>query len=165
MKDTKDKIQEAEFFLEQAKGVNPFSDDLRWYLSAFLTAARSIKDFLHAEYSKSAHFRSWEVESKKSFEKDGLVEYFDKHRQLVVHQRALKCADSINEGNGGVTLSISGTGSTVAIVRVLELSGETFVQFEDNRDKPALELCADYLKKMKDNALEWEKKLNEQPNP
>ncbi len=62
MRDTRDKLSEAEFFLERMRESQSDRDAFRYNLSAFLGAARSVRDFLHKEYENLPHFKEWWTE-------------------------------------------------------------------------------------------------------
>jgi hypothetical protein len=70
-----DKIKEAEYFLGKIKS-SPFNDELNYLVSAFLSAARSIPDYLLEDYNIKfglnipltdiLYIRTFEKEAKSS---------------------------------------------------------------------------------------------------
>ncbi len=70
----RDKLEEAQFFLEKIREVNPKSQDFRFYLSALANASRSVTWVLKAEL-KGAHgeaFEEWWSEQWEKLDDAGL---------------------------------------------------------------------------------------------
>ena len=84
LKRISNKVLEVEFFLEQLKMLRSF-DEMRYFLSAFLTAARSIPDVINSCYAKREGFKNWWSQERTAL--DGPAEkYLDKERNLSVHE-------------------------------------------------------------------------------
>jgi hypothetical protein len=77
MKNTKLKIEEAEFFLSQMSRENRGSKTFNFYLNAFVSSARSITWILRFEFSDSVNWRSWYDSKIPTQEEKLLLKYFN----------------------------------------------------------------------------------------
>ena len=80
----RDKIQEAEFFLEEMKETTD-SEDFRFYLSAFLSASWAIFDLLGTEWSSKDEFEEWYSEEKTRFKTNPFLKFMWRARNGVCH--------------------------------------------------------------------------------
>ncbi|TAH48319.1 MAG: hypothetical protein EYC68_21560 [Chloroflexota bacterium] len=81
------KIEEAEFFLEklQFRNTDFMQFDFKtayYYLSAFLSATRSITFCLHASLNDLENFESWYQEQQKKLKESDLAQFFLEARNL-----------------------------------------------------------------------------------
>jgi len=77
-----EKIEETNFFLEQLMNSKNFLFDARYYLSAFLSASRSITFVLQASISKIDGFQKWYAEQQDKLKQNELARYFLETRNL-----------------------------------------------------------------------------------
>lgn len=120
MNDTSIKLDEVIFFFEQLK-LNiiryPFC---AFYLSAFISAARSVTFIMQKEYAYVNGFREWWKNYDKSF-----LDKFNDLRVIIIHQKYPAMSQRITTffGNG---LNIPG-GTTVEIPINLNASHQSVV--------------------------------------
>ena len=79
-----EKIKETDFFLEQLTNSKNLSD-ARYYLSAFLSASRSITFVLQASISEINGFQKWYEEQQVKLKQNDLAKYFVEARNLSQH--------------------------------------------------------------------------------
>lgn len=77
MKNTKLKIEEAEYFLSQMTRKNRGSKTFNFYLNAFVSSARSITWILRFEFSSSVNWKSWYDSKMPNQEEKLLLKYFN----------------------------------------------------------------------------------------
>ena len=77
-----DKIKEADFFLCKLSNTKDFLYGANYYLSAFLSASRSITFALQASISKIDDFQKWYEEQQVKLKQNDLARYFLETRNL-----------------------------------------------------------------------------------
>jgi hypothetical protein len=78
------KIDEAEFFLERIGESSNDPSATRHYISAFLTAARSVLQYALADASTKSGGQTW---YETAFSSDPLIKFLKDHRDINVHGR------------------------------------------------------------------------------
>lgn len=81
----RDKFEEADFFLCQMKKTRGTSQ-FRYYLSAFLSASRSITLYLQKQFSDYDGFQEWYNKKQEWMKSDVVFQFIDENRDYVVHQ-------------------------------------------------------------------------------
>src|SRR5690348_4165634 len=89
MTDTRDKLNEAAFFLAQVKTSTENKDAFRFNLSAFLSALRSTTFFMKAEYTHSQGFLTWYESKLAEMDADSILRFFKKQRNNTIHIRCI----------------------------------------------------------------------------
>ena len=77
---TRNKLHEAEYFLDQMKVVYQRHDEFRWNLSAFLSAARSITFYMQKQYKRQKGFAEWYCQKQTKMMADPELVYLNKAR-------------------------------------------------------------------------------------
>jgi len=88
MTDTRDKLNEACYFLEQMKEKQSDRDAFRYNLSAFLSAARSVTFLMKPEFHKAPGFKEWYA--KTGVEKDNDMKFFNEKRKMTIHTEPVR---------------------------------------------------------------------------
>ena len=83
---TQHKAREAEFHLRQAKEHYQSDDHFAFYLSAFLSAARSITFHMQKQYGKKEGFPEWYCVEKIKMVADSNLKYLNDARVEDVHR-------------------------------------------------------------------------------
>jgi len=87
MSDTKEKLREAEFFLNQMEYSKSNPDTFRYYLSAFLSAARSITLVMQTEFGKYPNFKNWYEQINIKNDKE--LAFLNEKRRITIHLNRL----------------------------------------------------------------------------
>ena len=85
--DTQQKYNEAEYFLEMMKENDENRQKLKFNLSAFLCATRSVTLVLQKEYSKNPKVMEWYCKKQIWMKGDALFKFFVKNRNEVIHKK------------------------------------------------------------------------------
>jgi hypothetical protein len=86
---TQHKAKEAEFHLQQAKECYQEDDKFSYFLSAFLSAARSITFYMQEQYRKHSGFPKWYCIEQTKMKADENLSYLNKARVEDVHQKSV----------------------------------------------------------------------------
>ncbi len=176
MTDTKDKLNEAKYFLTCMKVTRSEEDIFRYYVSAFLAAVDSVVDIMGTEFCQSHEFPKWWSQKKEEIGSE--YDYFHEQRNRTLHVRALKATSTIriNVSQGiGVSetlkLVVPGTASMLktelhSYVSTQQESGSTIDSdwfFEDRDKEPIVSLCEAYLGRLESIVGECESKFTPRP--
>lgn len=82
------KITEAQFFYGQMTEARDAPDHITFYLSAFLTAARSVRDYIGSETHANTALKAWW--DQQTIHLEPIVAYFDTRRNYEVHLETKK---------------------------------------------------------------------------
>jgi len=82
---TRDKLNEASYFLEQMKEKQPDRDAFKHNLSAFLSAARSVTLFMKEEFGETPGFKEWYEKKQEVMKQDGDMKFFNEKRRMTIH--------------------------------------------------------------------------------
>src|SRR5574341_1334722 len=110
---TQHKIKEAEFHLRHAKEHYQSDDTFAFYLSAFLSASRSITFYLQKQYGNQQGFREWYCVEQTKMNADNDLKYLNEARVEDVHRKPI---------HTGAMRSI-----TVGLDAILVKEGEEFI--------------------------------------
>jgi hypothetical protein len=144
---TQKKLRETQFFMsklmQEAGSENLDREDFSFYLSAFLTAGRSVRDVLKKENSASYTWcRNWEKALSPGEQR--LLRFMQKQRNMEVHELGAKTQDDVSM----VPLAHSHTHSPLLGVFLDEGSwiGQKvyYVTFNGKKEK-AVDVCTRYL--------------------
>lgn len=164
-----DKYEEAEFFLEKVLHAST-GDELRYYLSAFLSATRSVPEVLCESYRGNETFDSWWDDKWDSlWNSDPLFRILGEMRNFVVH------VEPVTSGTQSRVTDIDDSGASIDIVvkdetrveyflhdipqdRIERIDNEELVRqySRDYHNTPIDELCEAYLATTKQIIEEWE---------
>jgi hypothetical protein len=82
---TRHKLREANFFLQQVKSTLDQPETLSYYLSAFISAARSVTMVLQFENGENQQFIDWYSKMQKDMKKDEIFSFFNSLRIDTIH--------------------------------------------------------------------------------
>jgi hypothetical protein len=82
---TRHKLGEANFFLQQDKSVLDQPEILSYYLSAFISAARSVTMVLQFENGENQEFIDWYSKRQKDMKNDDIFSFFNSLRIDTIH--------------------------------------------------------------------------------
>lgn len=125
------KVAEADFFLEKLNKAHSYTPDFDFYLSAYVTASRSITFALQAVMADVPEFGSWYEIRQERLNGSELAKYFVKLRNHLQ-----KVGEMPIERNGVFILG-------------LNADQPTFVSTRDLKNPPTgnvLDCCRDYLR-------------------
>src|SRR5258708_17738526 len=90
---TRDKLNEAAFFQQglAAEKVDP--DHYRYFMSAFISAARSITLLMQKEYAHTKGFAEWYPDRQGEMKADDEMRFFNEQRVEAIHLARLKLAE------------------------------------------------------------------------
>ncbi len=160
--DTRWVLDQSRFFLEKMRGLLANPREFVYYLNAFISSARSVTFIMRGEFSKRTGFQSWYDFKQTELRRNLIFQYFNEHRRLLTHVRALKEPSYAFIHNpdellrGYTAYVVTGTGSTLRLViqddvqerRRKVLGNQPDYFFEDINDKSVLEMCDSYVNEL-----------------
>lgn len=111
MSNTREKLREAEYFLERVRENQPDREAFKYTLSAFLSAARSVTFFMQKEFKRTLGFEAWyEIEQDK-MKSDPVMKFFLDARNVTLKQEHVPTRAQVAVGmsveiSSSVSLSI-----------------------------------------------------------
>lgn len=169
-KRTPDKYREAGFFLDKTLSTDD-KDEMRYYLSAFLSAARSTTWVLEREYDEEPEFEEWYSEKQKWMKNDPLFRILKEYRNHVVKTTTVTPSDGVIDVHVDETpekhISITITSEKGSQYFFQSLPEDVYVEVPDDIESqyhnqyaftPLEELCRKYLNKIDQIITEWENK-------
>jgi len=134
---TRHKISEADFFLQQAKSAIDVHLIFSYYLSAFLSAARSITFALNYEVGKDHEFKIWYSKKQDLTKNDAIFSFFNSLRAETIHQ----------EGKIKFRRKIS-LGVIEADVKQPDRQIEMYFDDKQWTERDGIEMCNEYFNKL-----------------
>ena len=165
--ETRYKLREARYFLERMQeNITSNRDAFTFNLSAFLSAARSVRQFLMAEYRCVTGFGEWWKAKRQNEWLDPIKAanvFFEDARNQVIHQRIVQPRAHLGDFRA-VILTPTGSASphTQDDEKGQQPNSESssvtyfFTGFED---KDVLTLCAEYIARLDSLVDECEAKF------
>ena len=86
MTNTRDKLNEAKYFLEKMREAASDPDKVRYELTAFLSASRSITQIMQKEFSGKPGFIDWYTQKQKEMAQNGTLKYLHRQRSITFHE-------------------------------------------------------------------------------
>lgn len=81
-----EKLEEAKYFLDKLVGSTENERHVKFNVSAFLSAARSVTLYLQKEFHDNPNFQSWYISKQKEMKRDSLLEFFKEKRNFVLKE-------------------------------------------------------------------------------
>lgn len=174
MFETKNKLNEAKYFLGQIKRSLDDPEILGFNLSAFVSASRSVTFFMQKEFKESLRFENWYLDMQKKMKGDCILRFFNSLRVCNVHIRSIMINRHISihlreppiqifESVGvkvirnGKVIQESSSPLTISSPSrdppSYDSSREVKMHFEEKPDEDGYELCEEYLKRI-ENIIE-----------
>lgn len=117
MTNTRDKLNEAKYFLEEMRRASSDPTKFRYGLTAFLAASRSITLIMQKEFSERTGFADWYARKQVEMENNGTLKYLLRQRNISHHERPiLQYPIGITEqstNSMGTRIILTGTGSSI----------------------------------------------------
>ncbi len=108
MSNTRDKLNEARYFLKLMTENQNERESFRYALSAFLAAARSVTLFMQREYKRIPGFNDWYEKQREWMKKNKTMKVLKGKRDVSIHCEPLTPRAHVNMTvSDGVTLSES----------------------------------------------------------
>lgn len=168
MKDTIDKLEEAQYFLTQMESDPLNYSKFKFNLSAFLSAARSITFVMQKEMSGNIPFNKWYLERQKEFKSDILLNYFNNLRTITIHEKVIRPRKEVHiklqdkltlsesvtifvvHGDGSTDFKQVGDSKTINNQDRSESETKHLWFFEDNDKEDIITMSKKYLVKLSD---------------
>lgn len=164
---TRQKLQEAEYFLSKMEEVFENDDFFSYNLSAFLSAARSITFHMQKQYKHQDGFNDWYCQKQKEMRADCKLVYLNKARADEVHKKPVQ---TVATRQVNVTLStiIADTDGTIPDVQAEQVESpppdvgapqtvRRFFRDDSLGDMDVIPFCKEQLCKLKTLVDECEK--------
>ena len=166
---TRYKLTETMYFLDSMQGNYNETMKFRFYLSAFLTSARTTLEYMHAEYCKTPGYSPWEkkyvIINGEYLDND--IEFLRQKRVQNIHirsvptrgtyQRNLWFKPSLDE-----IKELRKQGKTVPKQEMFQGSDELIKRFfPEKKDVDIVAYCQTVFNKIRDLVNECEKRFKE----
>jgi hypothetical protein len=83
---TREKLQEAMYFLQRMENEQADRDAFKYNLSAFLSAARSVTFYTQKEFARVPDFELWYATEQEAMRRDPIMPFFLEARNRTLHQ-------------------------------------------------------------------------------
>lgn len=175
MTNTRDKLNEAKFFLEEMRKVSSEPDQFRYMLTAFLAASRSITQIMQKEFSSKSGFSDWYGQKQSEMENNSILKYLHRQRTLTYHERpVLPYPISVIEqiaDSTGINIVLTGTGSSLDLssgfvtLPIIQSTTSVKYYFDDisNKEKDVITICQEAVNAIENIVNECESKFAENP--
>jgi hypothetical protein len=150
LEDTKHKLEEASFFLGKVKSCLDDPIGLSYYLSAFVSAGRSVTWVMQSEFGKNQEHKEWYEMKMKDMTEDNILDFFNSVRIITIHQ----------EGKVRFRRKISVYVIEPPPIEQPTPSREIELFLENAPEKNGIKLCNQYLQKLSDLVTDAEKMIN-----
>jgi len=171
MTNTRDKLNEAKYFLEEMKRVSSDPDKFRYELTAFLAASRSITQIMQKEFSEKTGFPDWYAKKQKEMESNSTLRYLHRQRAITYHERPvlsypIRVTDQISDSTG-MQVVLMGTGSNVSSFSsyidfpTIQPITKIRYYFDDipEKEKDVITICQEALNALETIVIECETKF------
>jgi len=129
MTSTRDKCNEAGYFLAQMKTAINNKDAFRYNLSAFISALRSTTLFMKKEYAHTPKFSSWYPTKQAQMEADKILSFFNKQRVLTIHIKSIATHSQVQFHSPSIDLAkFTGEPLSFTVTASVEESGKPTMQ-------------------------------------
>ena len=178
MSNTREKLEEAKYFLEQMQIYVEDRKKLKFNLSAFLSAARSVTFIMQSDFKSSPGFSNWYKDKQKEMNKDEDFRFFNGLRVATIHQKSV---EPHKKTGIGITESVPISDSIT--IKVIDKEGNTPSEqtsepkktkspketevtvkhlwcFEERPNEELLGLCSKYIQKIEKLVEECEKQFH-----
>ena len=83
---TREKLQEARYFLQRMENEQADRDAFKYNLSAFLSAARSVTFYMQKKFARVSDFEEWYATEQEAMRHDPVMPFFLNARNRTLHQ-------------------------------------------------------------------------------
>jgi len=178
MTNTREKLLEAEYFLDRIIEEQSKRDFFQYNLSAFLSAARSITYFMQNEYCKTKGFDMWYANKQAHVLADKTMKFLNNKRVMTIHQKPVKPAAHVTvtaSAKIGINVSASaivtradgtieklgseGKSKPTSTPAKTEATIEWQWYFHELKGKDVVTICREYLDKLETLVEECESRF------
>ena len=90
MSDAHDKLLEAKFFRQRMEEAQSERYAFKYYLSAFLSAARSVTLIMQKEFGNAPGFKEWYENKQAGMKKDIAMTFLNGARRMSIHEKPVQ---------------------------------------------------------------------------
>ena len=165
MSDTREKLQESEYFLKLMTLTQAERDTFKYNLSAFLAASRSVTLIMQKEYDKISGFKQWWSEKQEKMRSDDAMKLLNEKRVMTIHTQPVRPRAQVNVTikehitvSDSVSIVITHTDGTVdrreseltppSVPAKTEGNTEWRWYFDELPKKDVLTLCKEHIAKL-----------------
>ena len=152
---TQHKVKEAEFHLRQAQERYQEDEEFSYFLSAFLSAARSITFYMQKQYGKHSGFPEWYCIQQTKMVADEDLKYLNEARVEDVHRKPVHtgAARAVRCGIGAILVKDGDEHlietEVVAPEEIVESGNVTTSRyFVGRKDTEVIQFCIAQLSKL-----------------
>jgi len=172
MTNTRDKLNEAKYFLEEMRRVSSDPTKFRYELMAFLAASRSITQIMQKEFSGKTGFIDWYVQKQGEMGDNPILKYLHRQRTISYHEHpVLQYPISITEqstNSMGTRVVLTGTGSSIDLssglvtLPMIPPTVPVTYYFDDisSEDKDVIAICQEAVNALETIVIECETKFS-----
>ena len=142
---TRDRLKEVQFYFEHMQGSLENQENFRYYLHAFLNAARSVTLVMRQEFGKISGFEEWYRERQIQMDNDKEMKDLKNKRNIVLKKSPIK-----PNKTGTIQLGLTYQVESKEALDMPESGRITIIQyfFDDYPEKDVVTLCKEHLKKL-----------------
>lgn len=171
MTNTRDKLNEAKYFLEEMRRVSSDPDKFRYELTAFLAASRSITLIMQKEFPGKTGFTDWYAQKQREMENNHTLKYLLRQRNISHHERPVLSYPITVAGqstnSAGMSIILTGTGSNLdltssfVILPVIQPATSVRYYFDDipTEEKDVITMCQEAVNALEIIVIECENKF------
>lgn len=168
MTHTRDKLNEAKYFLDELRRVSSDPDKFRYELTAFLSANRSITLIMQKEFSEKTGFPEWYEKKQCEMMRNPTLKYLNTQRVITFHIRPVisRPVTSVAQNPMGMRVVLTGTSTSqsysTVFVTLPPVQSETKITyyFDDiSEDKDVITLCQEAVAAIEPIVTECEAKF------
>jgi len=175
---TREKLNEAKYFLECMKEKQSDRDPFIYNLSAFLSAARSVTLFMQKEFKHVSGFDNWYASKQASMKSDKNMELLNEKRTITVHEQPVRPRTHIYKSlseqlyiSESILAIITNANGTVKKIKgkptptppaTTKKNEKTKWQwyFDEIPEKDVIAICVEHITKLENLVAECEKKFS-----
>jgi len=172
MTNTRDKLNEVIFFLEEMKGRTFDPIEFRYSLTAFLSAIRSVVYIMEEEFSKKPGFSDWYTQKSNEMKNDPILKYMYTQSDIETHRHPIIYPINVTKQDITGTrmdIIINGTESSILIRKnltfpVVPLTVTAVKYYFDNivsKEKDVIAICQEAIDTIESVVNECESKFGE----
>lgn len=173
---TRDKLNEAKYFLGEMKRVSQVLDNFRYELTSFLAAIRSVTQIMQKEFTAKSGFSDWYSKKQEEMKSNSILKYLHRQRAITYHERPvlpypIGTKEKIVDG-AWTNIILAGTGSPLDLSSSFMIPSSiqptTRVKYYfddiDNKEKDVITICQEAVSAIENIVNECESTFSERYN-
>ncbi|MBU4252018.1 MAG: hypothetical protein KKC39_04275 [Candidatus Omnitrophica bacterium] len=175
MTNSRDKLNEAKYFLEEMRRTSSDPDKFRYELTALLAASRSITLIMQKEFSGKTGFDDWYIHKQSEIKKNPTLKYLHRQRDISHHehpvlQHNFDATAQITDSKS-TNIILTGTGSSIGILSspfanytkiYPGISVKYYFSDFADKEKDVIDLCQEAIDTIESIVNECENKFDNQ---